>query len=100
MMGQEQKQLIIVCKDEKDWLDPKTGVPYAGFEMGDINMITMKIILKFQNSVIVLDDMGDEFNKDIVYYFTEGRKKNIQMIVMCHRPAQIDIMARINCDTI
>ena len=65
---------------------PKTGVPYAGFEMGDINIITMKNILKFQNSVIVLDDMGDKFNKDIVYYFTEGRNKNIQMIVMCHKP--------------
>ena len=26
---------------------------------------------KFQNCVIVLDDMGDRLNKDIVYYFTE-----------------------------
>ena len=43
--------------------------------MGDINLITMKKILKFQNSVNVLDDMGDKLNKDIVYYFTEGRKK-------------------------
>ena len=66
MMGQEPKQIIIVCKDEKDWNDPKTGVPYAGFEMGDIHMITMKIIHKFQNSVIVLNDMGDKFKKDIV----------------------------------
>ena len=63
-------------------------------------MITMKNINKFQNSVIVLDDMGDKFNKDIVYYFTEGRKKYIQMIVVCHNPAQIDNMARMNCDTI
>ena len=64
--------------------------------MGDINMITMKNILKFQNSVIVLDDMGDKINKDIIYYFTEGRNENIQMIVMCHKPAQIDIMAGMN----
>ena len=91
---------IIVWKDGNDWIDPKTGAPYAGFEMGDINMITMKNILKFQNSVIVLDDMGDKFNKDIVSYFKEGRNKNIQLIVMCHKPAQIDIMARMNCDTI
>ena len=84
MMGQKQKQIIIVCKDEKDWIDHKTGAPYAGFEKGDINMMTMKNILKFENSVIVLDDMGDKFDKDIVYYFTEGRNKNIQMIVMCH----------------
>ena len=68
--------------------------------MGDINVITMQNILKFQNSVIVLDDMGDKFNKDIVHYFTEGRNKNIQMIVMCHKPALIENMARMNCDTI
>ena len=99
-MGQKQKHIIIVCKDEKDWIDPETGVLYAGFEMDDINTITMNKILKFQNSVIVPDDMGDNFSKDVVYYFTEGRNKNFQMIVMCHKPAQIDIMARLNCDTI
>ena len=37
----------------------------------------MKNVLKFKNSVIVLDDIGDKFNKDTVYYFTEGRNKNI-----------------------
>ena len=36
---------------------------------------------EFQNCVIVLDDMGDRLNKDIGYYFTEGRHYNIQMIV-------------------
>ena len=97
---QDNKNIIIVCKDEKDWIDPETVAPYAGFEMGDINMITMKNILRFQNSGIVLDDMGDKFNKDIIYYFTEGRNKNIQMIVMCRKPAQIDFLARMNCDTI
>ena len=61
----------------------------------------MKNILKFQNSVIVLDDMGNKFNEDIVFYFTERRTKNIQMIVcqMCHKAAQIENMARMNCDT-
>ena len=44
--------------------------------------------------------MGDKFNKDIVYYFRDGRNKNIQMIVICHKPAQIENMARMNCDTI
>ena len=62
-------------------------------------MITVKNILKFKNSVNVLDDMGDKFNKHIVYYFTEGRNKNIQLIVMCHKLAQIDNTARMNCDT-
>ena len=50
---------------------------------------------KIQNCVIVLDDMGDRLNKDIGYYFTEGRHYNIQMIVMCHKPA-----LRMSCDTI
>ena len=63
-------------------------------------MITTKKILKFHNRVIVLDDMDDKFNEDILYYFTEGRKKYIQMVVMCHKPAQIDNMTRMNCDTI
>ena len=85
MMGQKQGQkqmvehdrrsIIIICKNERDCIDPNTGKPYAGFDMGDINMITMNNILKFQYSVIVLDDMGDNNKKDIVYYFTEGRNK-------------------------
>ena len=44
--------------------------------------------------------MGDRLNKDIAYYFTEGRHYNIQMIVMCHKPAQIINTARMICDTI
>ena len=55
---------------------------------------------KFQNWVIVLDDMGDRLNKDIAYYFTEGRHYNIQMIVMCNKPAQIINTARMSCGTI
>ena len=55
---------------------------------------------KFQNCVIILDDMGDRLNKDIAYYFTEGRHYNIQMIVMCHKPAQIINTARMSCDNI
>ena len=39
-------------------------------------------------------------NKDVAYYFTEGRHYNIQMIVMCHKPAQIINTARMSCDTI
>ena len=44
--------------------------------------------------------MGDKLTKDIAYYFTEGRHYNIQMIVMCHKPAQIINTARMSCDTI
>ena len=62
-------------------------------------MITKNNMHKFQNCVIVLDDMGDRLNKDIGYYFTEGRHYNFQMIVMCHKPAQIINTARMSCDT-
>ena len=58
----------------------------------------------FKDSIIVLDDMGDnlnkKLNKDIAYSFTEGRHRNIQMIVSCHKPAQIINTARMSCDTI
>ena len=58
-------------------------------------MITSKNKSNFKNSVLVLDDMGDKLNKAIVYYFSEGRHYNIQMIVMCHKPAQIINTARV-----
>ena len=63
-------------------------------------MITKNNMHKFQNCVMALDDMGDRLNKDIGYYFIEGRHYNIQMIVMCHKPAQIMNTARMNFDTI
>ena len=63
-------------------------------------MITSQNMHIFQDKVIVLDDMGNKFNKDIDYYFTEGRHNNIHMIVMCHKPAQIINTARMSCDTI
>ena len=62
-------------------------------------MITKNNMFKFQNCVIVLEDMGDSLNKDIGFYFTEGRHYNIQKIVMCHKPAQIINTARMSCDT-
>ena len=63
-------------------------------------MIIKNNMYKFQNCVIVLDDMGDRLNKDIAYYFTEGRHYNIQMIVMCHKPAQIINTGRMSFDII
>ena len=86
-------------KDDTDWIDPQTGEFYFGLNKCDINMITSKNKPKFKDSVIVFDDMGDKLNKDIAYYFTEGRHYNIQMIVMCHKPAQIIKTARMSCDT-
>ena len=63
-------------------------------------MFTSKNKSEFKDSVIVLDDMGDKLNKDIAYYFMEGRHYEIQMIVMCHKLAQIINTARMSCDTI
>ena len=68
----QAKNIIIVCKDDRDWIDPETGEFYIGFNTCDINMITSKKS-KFKDSVIVLDDMGDKLNQDIAYYFSEGR---------------------------
>ena len=82
---QDQRSIVIVCKDDRDWIDLESNKFYTGFNKCDINMITENNMHKFQNCVIVLDDMGDRLNKDICYYFTEGRHYNIQMIVMCHK---------------
>ena len=95
----QAKNIVIVCKDDRDWIDPESNKFYTGFNKCDINMIT-KNMHEFQNCVIVLDDMGDRLNKDIAYYFTEAGHYNIQMIVMCHKPAQIINTARMSCDTI
>ena len=89
-----------MCKDDRDWIDLESIKFYTGFIKGDINITTKNKMHKFQNCVIVLNDMGDRLNKDIAYYFTEGRPYNIQMIVMCHKPAQIINTARMSCDTI
>ena len=90
----QAKNIIIVCKDDRDWIDVATGEIYIGFNTCEIIMITSKNKSKFKDSVIVLDDMGDKLNKDIAYYFTEGRHYNIQMFVMFHKPAQIINTAR------
>ena len=100
-LDQDQaKNIVIVCKDDRDWIDPESDKFSTGFNKCDINIITKNNMHNFQNCVIVLDDMGDRLNKDIAYYFTEGRHYNIQMIVMCHKPAQITNTARMSCDTI
>ena len=81
-----------MCKDDRDWIYPESNKFNTGFIKCDINMITKKNMHKFQNCVILLDD--------IAYYFTEGTHYNIQMIVMCHKPAQKINTAKISCDTI
>ena len=97
---QEQKQLIIVCRDERDWINPTTNTVYSNFIMCDIIMITKENMLNFKNRVIVFDDMGDKLNKDIACYFTDGRHHIIQMIVMSQKSAQINNTSRMSCDTV
>ena len=94
------RQYLQLYLDLQSGYDLESGLLYIGFKICDINMITSKNKSKFKDSVIVLDDVGDKLNKDIAYYFTEGRHYKIQMIVMCHKPAQIINTARMSCDTI
>ena len=42
------KKIIIVCKDERDWINPESGEPYSDFNMCDINMITSENMRIFQ----------------------------------------------------
>ena len=64
----QAKNIVIACKDDRDWIDPESNKFYTGFDKCDINMITKNNMHKFQNCVIVLD-MGDRLNKDIAYFF-------------------------------
>ena len=95
----DRRSIIIVSKDERDWKNPETGKPYSDCNKCDTNMITSKNMHIFQDSVIFLGDRGDKLNKNIGYYFTEGRHNNVQMIIMCHKPAHTFNTARINSDT-
>ena len=53
----QAKNIIIVCKDDRDWIDPETDEFYMEFNTCDINVITSKNMSKFKDSVIVLDDV-------------------------------------------
>ena len=87
---EHKKKIIVVCKEEKGWINPGTGMPYDGFNICGIDMITSKNIDYFENCVIVIDDMSKKLKINIAEYFAGGRHKDIQMIVMGHKPAQID----------
>ena len=66
---QAKNIVIVIAKDDRDWIDLESNKFYTGFNKCDINMITKNIMHKFQNCVIALDDMGDRLNKDIAYFF-------------------------------
>ena len=84
MLEEDQKHIILVCKDERYWINPETGKHYSDLNMCDIKENTSKIIDNFENCVIVLDDMCNKIKNDIAVYFAEGRHDDIQMIVMRH----------------
>ena len=39
---QQPKNIIIICNDDRDWIDPETGDFYMGLNTCYINMITSK----------------------------------------------------------
>ena len=57
------KQKIIVCKDEKDWIDPEIGQVDELKNMCNFYQITSRNISEFENCVIVLDDMRDRLSR-------------------------------------
>ena len=81
-------------------MNPETGMPYDGFNMCSIDMITSKNTDYFETSVIVIDDMGYKLKNDIAKYFASGTHDDFQLIAMGHKPAQIVNKARLSCDTI
>ena len=99
MVEEDQKRIIIVCKDGRDWINPEIGKHYSDLNMCDIKEITSKNIDNFENCVIDLDDMGNKKN-DKADFFAEGRHDDFQMIVLGHKPAQIVSTARMSSDTI
>ena len=45
---QDQRSIVIVCKDDRDWIDPESNKFYTGFNKCDINMITKIICINFK----------------------------------------------------
>ena len=40
----QAKKIVIVCKDDRDWIDPESNKFYTGFIKCDMNMITKNIL--------------------------------------------------------
>ena len=45
----QAKNIVILCKDDRDWIDLESNKFYTGFNKCDINMITKNNMHKFQN---------------------------------------------------
>ena len=45
--NQDNRNIIIICKDERDWINPETGKPYSDFNIFDMNIITSKKCICF-----------------------------------------------------
>ena len=44
----QAKNIVIVCKIDRDWIDPESNNFFTGFNKCDINMITKKICINFK----------------------------------------------------
>ena len=62
--------------------------------------VTQIIIGDFQDAILVLEDKSSKLNNQITHYLKIERHYNFQMIVMRHKPAQIDNTCRPSADTI
>ena len=60
---EHKKKMIVVCKDEKEWINPETGMPFDRFIMFGIDMITSRNLDCFENCVIVIEDMRNNLKK-------------------------------------
>ena len=65
--------------------------------MNDFTADNLKI---FIDCVLVIDDLVEQLNGKIKQFFSTGRHFKSQMIVMCHKPAELDNMACASADTI
>ena len=44
----QAKNIVIVCKNDRDWIDPESNKFYTGFNKCDISMIIKIICIKFK----------------------------------------------------
>ena len=76
----EERPILVKCADKSDWEGYKTVNKRRGYE---------KNIEDSKDAILVLDDMDSKLNIQMNTFFTSGRHHNIQMIVICHKPAQM-----------
>ena len=89
-----KEDIIVFCKDLNEW--DKNYTIYTEADLPLLGNIEM-----FKDKTIVLDDMGGNiYTKNVAEIFTKGRHYHIQIIVLAHKPADVDNKVRMNINTI